>query len=590
MIRFLAEIEFKFDGDIHFTPSNGIARQNNIYELDIHPHPVGTYWTDWGGYYDNFTATQIELYFGQFLRKVDLLSDLLLQPFSLFIRGDYIVFINIPVHPWLYADYSVEAGYVSPFLSAALNPAMPSNNTLQGVNAPVRLSIPDFTVKLSDNISGVVLNQDFSVTLHNDDGYFDDEKKWNIFNTPLHLKKAVIDNPGYKDFKTIKVGLVESAVTGFDRFEITASDMLRAMDSPVCETVSKDIFPLVEDSAINKNIPVVYGTKKVELIKLDKTQYVAAEYVTAVLGVYDSQGASRQYDYNRDANIITSTAEAKTAIIEGYAENRIGQVIKDLIERKAGILYSDMNWNIDEARRYILSSAPVNIAITGGDVRKAVQDILKNDMAFLIQQNDGRFTFRKYGENYALNRIPRWTITQKPEKTWANAQENYFSSCIINYDFTDKESFASLLYADREGEAEEMYRRRVRKTFETDLVNSDDALNLARLLASRYLMMRQTVKVPVGIDVSDFELMDNVIIPLSVNGRLFSEAALFFIKEINPAQDILTLEELGGVTLDITGEYPYTDDYMYDYDNMYSFTKESEYEYILDGGDYYGFT
>jgi hypothetical protein len=93
--------------------------------------------------------------------------------------------------------------------------------------------------------------------------------------------------------------------------------------------------------------------------------------------------------------------------------------------------------------------------------------------------------------------------------------------------------------------------------------------------------------VPLGIDTSGFELMDTVIMPLSVNGRLFSGPAFFLIKEINPAQDILTLEELQ-IALDVTGEYPHTDSHIKDYDNMHPFVKEGGFEYILDGGDYRG--
>jgi len=641
MVLFLAEISLRFNGEFHFTPSNGAARNNNVYEMDISPHPKETYWTGWGGVYDNFSATSIEVYFERFLRKVETMAELLDEPLSLFISDDYAAFINIPVHPWLYPGYSAEISHVMPFLSSALNPQKPSDNTLRGVDTQVRLSVPDFTVKLSDNINGIILNQDFQAAFHNDDGYFDDEEKWNLFNTPLYLKKAVIENTDktadvvsditggypspaeylkdfdnmrphtegykhsldgggvvrqepvnlYKRFKTIRVGLIESASTGFGSFEISASDRLRAMDSPVCGTVSAGGLPLntvIDEKALNKNIPAVYGVKKVELIKLNETQYIAAEYVDELIAVYDSDGEPQARSYDPQTNIVTSTDSAKTAVIRGYAENRIGQVIKDLIGRKAGVRYADINWNVEEADLYISSSAPVNIAVTGGDVKTAVQGILKNDMAFLIQQNDGRFTLRKYGGDYALREIPRWTVTKKPEKSWASAQDNYFSSCVINHSFTDKETFISLLYSDREGEAEDIYRRKVQKTFDTDLTGSGDALKLARLLADRYLKMRQTVKVPLGIDTSDFELMDTVIMPLSVNGRLFSGSAFFFIKEINPAQDILTLEELEIVLLYVTGEYTYSNNHIKDFDNMYAFTNESGYEYILDGGDYRG--
>jgi hypothetical protein len=40
------------------------------------------------------------------------------------------------------------------------------------------------------------------------------------------------------------------------------------------------------------------------------------------------------------------------------------------------------------------------------------------------------------------------------------------------------------------------------------------------------------------------ELLDTVNMDITVNGRKFSAAKKFIITEINPAQDILTLEEI----------------------------------------------
>ena len=121
------------------------------------------------------------------------------------------------------------------FLSSSLNPKDLSNNILNGVRVPVRLDIPSasLTAKLSDNISGVTLNQSFSVSLFNNDGYFDDEERWNLFNTPVRLKKSIKENPEYRDFLTIRSGLVENTTTTFDSFRIDVAEKFRAMDNPV---------------------------------------------------------------------------------------------------------------------------------------------------------------------------------------------------------------------------------------------------------------------------------------------------------------------------------------------------------------------
>ena len=39
-------------------------------------------------------------------------------------------------------------------------------------------------------------------------------------------------------------------------------------------------------------------------------------------------------------------------------------------------------------------------------------------MAYFIQQNDGKFTIRKYGESYREHYIVSWIITKQPEKDY----------------------------------------------------------------------------------------------------------------------------------------------------------------------------
>jgi len=550
MIRFLAEISKRFSSTINATPYNNISRQYNIYYLDIRRYPKSSYWTEWGGFYDNFTGTQLELYFTQFLYKVDSIEDVFNTSFSLYITNDYLVLFNIPKHPWLYASNETEISFVIPFLSTALDPKNPSNIILRDVLAEVFLINPNFLVRISDNISDIVLNQGFSISFANNNGYFDDCDTWNLFNTPIHLKKSIAKKPNYNDFKTIKYGLVENTITDLNLFKLEIADRLRSMDNPVCDLILKDNFPInfiLDNDAINKNIPIVYGTKKIRLQKLNNLTYLAAEYVSSVTAVYNVDGLPMPYSFNQTTGLITvhdEDTKAEYALITGYTDNQLGIIIIDLICRKGNMVFSNANFNLEEVERYINISPRVNISIDQGNVKSVIQNILKNDMAFLIQQNDGRFTIRRYAETYTIHNIESWTITKVPEKSWGRAQENYHSSCIINYNFIDTETYSSLLYNERERASEEKYRRLVTKTFDTDLVLENEARELAKLLSSRYTTLRHTLKLPVGVDTSGYELMDTVTTNVKVNKRQFIKKQKYMIKEVNPAQDILILEEL----------------------------------------------
>ena len=600
MINFLAELSLRFDNEIHLTPSNSFPRNKNIYEIDINSEPYESYWTDWGGGYDNFQGNRIELYISQFLRIAQTKEEMLRTPYSLFLNADLICFVNIPNHPWLYPRQSIEAQKVDYFLYAALNQDKPSQNIIRGKNAKIILSMPDFTVKLSENINGIVLKQSFSASFVNNNSHFDNEELWNVFNTPIHIKKSIVNNPAYEDFKTIRTGIIEDTQTGFDGFSVTASDRLRAMNEPACEIVTEDKFPGIEllEGCLNKNIPIIYGTKRIKPLKIHdipqmeplppnydaKAVYLIAEYVSKINGVFDSEGNSLAYTFNSENMTITTSTKIDIAHVTGYPENKIGEIIKDLISRNTAIQYTEVDWNTGEVKAYTDTSYRVNIIIEGDNINQAVQKILKNDMAYFIQQSDGRFTIRKYGVEYNTHYIKTWTVTKKPDKTWGSAHDKYFSSCIINYGFTDKNNFKSLLYNEREAQAEDTYRRRVTKTFDTDLIDKKDVEELAQTLADRFTIMKQTLKVPVGADTSGYELLDRVVFNANINDRKFSRGEYFIIKEINPAQDILTLEEID--IYDIDGLYADStdDDYEYDIDNLYADSTDDDFKYIVEGG------
>ena len=544
MTNFLLEIAERFETQILPTPVY-YNKQIGIYYIDIRAWPNGTYWNDWGGYYNNFRGTQIDLYFGDFLTRVSSMESLLSIPNSQFLDNG-IVYLNIPRHPWLFPDYSTSFEEVRPFLSSALNPDNPSFNIVREEQAPVKLEMPNFSVKLSDNIAGITLNQGFSVSLANNDGFFDDDDRMNLFNTPAYLKKSIVYNPQYDDFKLIRMGLIENTSTTFDRVQINVSDRFKALEEPVLNTVEQDDFSniAIDDSGLNKPIPLIYGTKRIRLTRLNETTYLTGENVISVISVFDRNGNVILSNPALNGNgTITTNLEAHEALVRGNQNNRIGQVIMDIMSR-TNILYNQYNFNLAEFDSYAASSFRINLAINSGNIKRAIESALRNDVAFFVQQSDGKFTIRRYGESYTVRTIQASTLTKNPEKSYNNAHGNYFSSFIINYGFTNDSDGVSFLFNERERQAESMYRRRRTLTFDSDLTNESDARELALLLSDRFTTMRQTLKIYTGVDTSNFELLDTVSLDLNINNRRFNKISRYMIKEINPAQDILTLEEL----------------------------------------------
>jgi hypothetical protein len=293
-------------------------------------------------------------------------------------------------------------------------------------------------------------------------------------------------------------------------------------------------------------LPAVYGTVIIPLIEIDGGQYVAGENIASVSAVYDKDGGLVT-DYSFSDGIIKSPVEnIKAAMVTGSANNKIGQIIIDIITTKTNIAYISSFFDLIETDRYVNSSVPINIAFTGGTVREAVKNTLSSDMAFLIQKNDGRFTLRQWGETYNTFVIENWKITKFPSKNYSDAQKNYFSSCFIyyNYNFSDKKHTGILLYDEDEAKFEAAYNKRVREEFKTYLTNKTDAYNLAKNLSKRFSTLHETVQLGVGYDTSEINLLDTVELELNINGRVFSKHNKWIVKEIDPAQDILTLESV----------------------------------------------
>jgi hypothetical protein len=526
---------------ISATPAD-VNRQYNVYEMYLGEHLTDSYWIDWGGWYDNPIVNQVELYIGQFLVRVNSLEDCCITPFSVYDEATAgTTYFNVPIHPWLYDDINITFRKLITFLSGAKDPDNPPDNVFNNERWPVRLEVPKFTVKLSDVISGLTKYSTFSFSLFNDDGFFD-YITTDYFNTPAYIKKTWKDKPSAADFITIRYGLVESIKIDNTKMTVSCADLFRTLEEPISLVVA-DIISMANENQ-DEELPLIYGTVNIPLIKIDADKYLAGENITSVINVYDKDGNIVEASFNNSTKIITTDAEAEYATVVGNTNNKIGQIIVDLITTKTNIQYNDSFWDVEETNHYITNSYPINIALTGRQVKDAVKDVLVSDMAFLVQKNDGRFTLRKWGEQY--NNFVIKKITKFPSKDYADAQKNYFSSCIIeyNYDEEAEEYKNKILFRDNEEEAEKRYNKKIRKTFSTHLINEGDAIELAGKLSGRFTALKEVVKISVGFDTSEINLLDTVELDLTINGRKFSDNTVWVVTEIDPAQDTLTLEGL----------------------------------------------
>ena len=527
-----------------FTPSTDVSRRYNVYESYLGAHPENTYWTDWGGSYDNPITNQVEMYIGgQYLTKVNSLNDCCDTPNSIYDGPTAgMIYINVGKHTWLYDDAKVDYRKTVTFLSGPKNPANPSDDLFNNEHWKTKLEVPKITVKLSDVINGLTKYSTFDFTLFNNDGYFDDLEASNFFNAPSYIRKTWKDNPTADDFIPIRYGMVETIKINDKTMTVSCADVFRTLEEPVSKVV-KDMFPVAVKNQ-EEELPIVYGNGKVPLIEINDNQYVLGEYVYNVGAVYDKDG-NEISNYSFSNGILFCDDEnAETALAYGNTNTKLGDIIVDIITTKTKITFVDSFWDLNETQGYINYSPNLSIVIKGGTVREAVKKVLMSDMVFLIQKNDGRFTLRKWGSTYNSFEIENWRITQFPSKDYADAQKGYFSSCIIHYGYNDADDKfeKTFLFTDNEAAAEIAYNKLTRKEFETYLDSEWDAYMLAIALSNRFSTLRETIHIGVGYDTSEINLLDNIRLKLNINNRIFSKYNNWIVKEIDPAQDTLALE------------------------------------------------
>ncbi len=517
--------------------------------------PSASYWINWGGTYDNPDDTLLTLFISTFLTKVDTLNDMYLLDYSSFTSGTLIYF-NIPYYLWQYISIlsriEVFQGYstgVSDFLN-------PSNDTYNGSRYPVRMSVPKLPLKLSDPLNGIYLSPTFSVELANDDGEFDSFERSMILNSPVTIKKSTTYPATYESFKNIRTGLIDNVSLDMDNFTIKGSDYLRTLKQPVTRT-----FKNAGISESDDMLPIAYGTFSHEkLIEFSKVEaggtvttfkYVVCdpEYISSSnMVVYDSEDTvipSSKYDF--DSGIITINVDSATEDKEPdncdfhakQSDIRLGEIITYEITEKASIPRTNSFWNLNEVDGYIARSPFIDLYFKSGTVKKLVKEILKNDMAFLIQQNDGRLTIREWETGYSFHRIPSWNITKKPKRSFSDSN-NYSSSVVVEYKGNKK------FLNDRvESDAISKWKKRVLKEFKTTLTSEEQAVEFSEKILRKFATRSEYWTVSIGKDTSGIELLDTICLHLDINGRKLSRGHKWKVTGIDPSQDSLILEERG---------------------------------------------
>ena len=570
-VKYIAELfqSNQWSPTVAIAPNN-FSRVNNIFSFSIAPliTDSGNYWITWGGYFDNPVGTGVQVYMDKFLTEVFLESNLEVTENSFYIDiPNNICYMNTDKNPWQYltAYASVYGNPLSTFSTAPKNEDNLSDIYYGGVRAIPRMEIPSLNNAISDSISGINVYNSFNINIDNRDGFFDGVDILNYFNTPLQVSKTSTNAQSIDDFNQIRFGIVEDIKVDFKKIQITAVDQFYMMNKEYCRLFTVDEFPNISDSNLNEKIPVGWGTLYgIEPFEVDKDtadpatwiDYIALDksHITSVQGVYDKDGNSLTHSFNSTTGVIRVTSvdsggeviEAEYMNVTGKTDNSIGEIIIEALAQNENIQYIEGIWDLTETNDYLSYCKNVGFYFEGGTTKELIEQILKNDIAFLIQKNNKLLTIRQWGQIYDEHYFESWLTTQAPKKNFADATKYYCSSARVKYckNWVNDDFDCSYLNQDSEIDLFSRWRKSYLAEFETDLLTEDDAEDLSDRILQRFGDVRPTLEVGLGVDTFEVNLLDTVIYEPCVNERCFSTWSKWIVKECDPGQDIIKMEGL----------------------------------------------
>ncbi|MEM9425027.1 MAG: hypothetical protein AAF975_09620, partial [Spirochaetota bacterium] len=267
-------------------------------------------------------------------------------------------------------------------------------------------------------------------------------------------------------------------------------------------------------------------------------------YVSRVVAVYDSEGKGILFHYS--GGIITARDTSSNAKQPSTADIqcldlRLGKIITNEVA-KAHIPYTDGLWDKTETDAYSNLSPKIQMSYKGSSVKDLVTQLLKNDLAYLVQKPDSRLTLRRVLGSYSLWSCPNWLLTKWPEKTYSD-KKTFCSAISTEYHPVGGKPDRTLFDSSRENAIIEAFK--VRKTAE--FKSFSGLADTRRVSGERYKYYgtrRERWKVSLGADTSSITLLDRLQMEMVINGRKVSEYRFWRVLEIDTAQDILTLEQV----------------------------------------------
>lgn len=413
----------------------------------------------------------------------------------------------------------------------------------------------------------------------NNDGYFDDWKRRNLF---AQATRILIGQNGddYEDLAKIFSGFIEDDSTDHEDFSVTLQDIRAGLTQPIATNyLTLTDYPHLEEGNVNAPKPIAYGNiYNAPCICLNEEE-TAATYTFLLCDTEFNDVSATGFkvyvdgvDRTSNATLTgaTGTFTLPTAYYDAGDEvtadfivsitNGV-EIVKDLIHRYDNKPFLASFWDLDEVNTAGALSRNTSLYIDDDTkLSECIEKVCFDIDALFFAKDDSTYTIRIYDEDRDPIKIIKgdeWISQPSVD----NEGSQYLTKAIIQYKKNvNDDEYLQFVNSEYRDSAFSIYKRDKTETFETGLYTEAEAIQKSETILDFSSNIPNVVQRSVSLfDNIDLEIMDFVICsPFTRYGKREDYGVYEIIgltKDIEKNEIKLTLRYVKDYTMPVDIEY-----------------------------------
>lgn len=371
------------------------------------------------------------------------------------------------------------------------------------------------------------------IGIDNEDGGYDSIVSGAIWGGAVRILQG-FDTDAYASFLKMAAGVVENLTISQDMVEITMIDKRKNLSRMAPRRVFDIVtYPNINYADLGKPIPLAYGLLyDVPCMCVNQEATAPATWDFKICDCTDHAIVSIDSVRSDGRTVTPSTTSMAngtfslntgdytvgtqvTAHIHGYSTTNAADVVLDLMLSYLGIAYNVTNFNTTEWAAATALALNVGVWVDyTTEVFSIIEDICNSSMLDMIQQDDGRYTLRKYNAARAVDQ------TLNPDELLETPTIEYDTSSVISSTLVGYNrnwalgSFKHVHDTSSETAIFTTYNVYREREFQTLLTSDADAQIYSTAMLSLYGHVATKIRARFKLQPLERELMDFVMLPV----------------------------------------------------------------------------